>query len=98
MDALSLINVSGEEDDFLLDLASPPPRPAPGRRRRISSSSSRAGRRSLGAGPGAGTVPKKSKPKGIVNLCKSLAWDKAFLTSEDTLALMPLFGNAPIHF
>ncbi|XBJ22379.1 hypothetical protein VPH35_000780 [Triticum aestivum] len=99
MDALSLIDVSGEEDDFLLDLASPPqhpdppPRAAPGASVVAADSEQPA----VGSPPGGQVVdpaeqaperaqsPKRTKPKGGVNLRKSLAWDKAFFTSEGVL-------------
>ncbi|KAM3406632.1 hypothetical protein ACQJBY_000605 [Aegilops geniculata] len=107
MDALSLIDVSGEEDDFLLDLASPPqhpdpppPRAAPG----AAVVAADSGRPAVGSppppppaaaggqvvdpaeqGPERAQSPKKAKPKGGVNLRKSLAWDKAFFTSEGVL-------------
>ncbi|XP_020170152.1 uncharacterized protein [Aegilops tauschii subsp. strangulata] len=105
MDALSLIDVSGEEDDFLLDLASPPqhpdppPRAAPG----VSVVAAVSERNTVGSppppavaaggqvvdpaeqGPERAQSPKKTKPKGGVNLRKSLAWDKAFFTSEGVL-------------
>ncbi|KAE8811053.1 hypothetical protein D1007_12205 [Hordeum vulgare] len=78
MGALSLIDVSGEEDDFLVDLASPlqhadtPPRPAPAGQ--VADPAEQA--------PEWAQSPKKAKPKGGVNLRKSLAWDKAFFTSN----------------
>ncbi|KAM3400234.1 hypothetical protein ACQJBY_005236 [Aegilops geniculata] len=105
MDALSLIDVSGEEDDFLLDLASPPqhpdpppPRAAPGAAV-VAADSERPAVGSppppaaaggqvvdpVEQGPERAQSPKKTKPKGGVNLRKSLAWDKAFFTSEGVL-------------
>nr|XP_051226536.1 endochitinase A-like isoform X7 [Lolium perenne] len=82
MEALSLIDVSAE-DDFLLDLASPPqhPDPPPG-----ASAAAAAGRV---LDPGGATEraesPKRRNPKGAVNLRKSLAWDSAFFTGEGVL-------------
>ncbi|XP_047042827.1 endochitinase A-like [Lolium rigidum] len=134
MEALSLIDVSAE-DDFLLDLASPPhhpdppPRAAPGGRASPTprafhfhaDSCIRSHHRSdltrtcgyfvvlgtsvvvrpAGGSPAAAAAgrvldpaeqaperaesPKRRKPKGAVNLRKSLAWDSAFFTGEGVL-------------
>nr|XP_051211638.1 uncharacterized protein LOC127329135 [Lolium perenne] len=97
MEALSLIDVSAE-DDFLLGLASPPqhPNPLPGAAPGASvvahpaggSPAAEAAGRVLdpgGAteqGPERAESPKRRKPKGAVNLRKSLAWDSAFFTGE----------------
>ncbi|KAE8815659.1 endochitinase A-like [Hordeum vulgare] len=98
MDALSLIDVSGEEDDFLLDLASPPQHPDPPPPPRAAPGASAVAADAGSPPPTAGQAvdpaeqaperaqsPKKAKPKGGVNLRKSLAWDKAFFTSEGVL-------------
>ncbi|VAH13451.1 unnamed protein product [Triticum turgidum subsp. durum] len=102
MDALSLIDVSDEEDDFLLDLASPPQHPDPPARAApgaavVGADSKRpavgspppppavAGGQAVGPAeqaPERAQSPKKTKG---VNLRKSLAWDKAFFTSEGVL-------------
>ncbi|KAI4971361.1 hypothetical protein ZWY2020_002275 [Hordeum vulgare] len=88
MDALSLIDVSGEEDDFLVDLASPPQHadmpPRPALAAAIGSLPPPAGQVADPAeqAPEQAQSPKKAKPKGGVNLRKSLAWDKAFFTSN----------------
>ncbi|XP_037450976.1 mucin-12-like isoform X2 [Triticum dicoccoides] len=102
MDALSLIDVSGEEDDFLLDLASPPQHPDPPARAAPGAAvvGADSKRPAVGSPPPPPAVaggqavdpaeqaperaqsPKKTKG---VNLRKSLAWDKAFFTSEGVL-------------
>ncbi|CAM0958002.1 unnamed protein product [Alopecurus aequalis] len=104
MEDLSLIDVSGD-DDFLLDLASPPQHPDPPPRAATGTSmvvgadlvqpaggSQAAAARQVPDPSGATEQvpertesPKKSKPKGGVNLRKSLAWDSAFFTGEGVL-------------
>lgn len=100
MEALSLIDVSAE-DDLLYDLASPaPPRPDPPHAGSLVGavatssvgSPSAAGRAADPDGvmveqapPERTESPEQRKAKKGVNLRKSLAWDSAFFTSEGVL-------------
>ncbi|CAL5062559.1 unnamed protein product [Urochloa decumbens] len=99
MEALSLIDVSAE-DDFLLDVSTPPRAPAPPRHpdpthagslvdAKAAAAEGRAadpdGVMEEQAAPERTESPKQRKAKAGVNLRKSLAWDSAFFTSEGVL-------------